>query len=120
MINKNNLQTLLVALGFKENETSGFYIKDFPDYGDCQMAVDFGMERLVYPTSILGGDRNTGFDQSENFVVFECVNRLLEKGYRPESIELEKVWSLGHDQKGGRADICVYTSEGGRQCTKPF
>lgn len=111
MINKNNLQTLLVALGFKENETSGFYIKDFPDYGDCQMAVDFGMERLVYPTSILGGDRNTGFDQNENFVVFECVNRLLEKGYRPESIELEKVWSLGHDQKGGRADICVYTSE---------
>ena len=112
MINKNNLQTLLVALGFKEPKMNGFYyIKDFPDYGDCQMAVDFGKERLVYPNSILGGNRNTGFDQNENFVVFECVNRLLEKGYRPESIELEKVWSLGHDQKGGRADICVYTSE---------
>lgn len=68
-------------------------------------------ERLVYPDAILGRDRNTGFDQNENFVVFECVNRLLEKGYRPETIELEKVWTLGHEQKSGRADIIVYTPE---------
>lgn len=43
--------------------------------------------------------------------MFECVHRLLEKGYRPESIELEKVWTLGHEQKSGRADIIVYTPE---------
>lgn len=60
---------------------------------------------------MLGKDRNTGFDQNENFVVFECVHRLLDKGYRPESIELEKVWTLVHEQKSGREDIIVYTPE---------
>ena len=59
-----------------------------------------------------GGVRNTEFNAPENFVVFECVNRLLEKGYRPEHIELEKEWHLGHDSKGGRADICI-TDESG-------
>ena len=68
-------------------------------------------QKLIYPESILGRERNTGFDQKENFVVFECVNRLLDKGYRPETIELEKVWTLGHEQKSGRADIIVYTPE---------
>lgn len=40
--------------------------------------------------------------------MFECVYRLLSKGYRPEDIELEKQWRLGHVPKGGRADICIY------------
>ena len=48
------------------------------------------------------------FKRPENFVVFECVHRLLEKSYRLEHIELEKRWNLGHDSKGGKADICVY------------
>lgn len=67
---------------------------------------------FLYPKDIKGGERNDGFDASENFVVFECVNRLLEKGYRPEHIELEKEWHLGHDAKGGRADICVTNAKG--------
>ena len=105
MITKSSLPRLLENLGFKkENKT---YIKDFPHF-HCQMKVDMGTERLIYPDSILGRDRNTGFDQNENFVVFECVNRLLVKGYRPDTIELEKVWTLGHEQKSGRADIIVY------------
>ena len=37
---------------------------------------------------------------------------MLDKGYRPEHIELEKVWQLGHEQKGGRADICVSAPDG--------
>lgn len=68
-------------------------------------------QKLIYPEHIVGRERNTGFDQNENFVVFECVHRLLEKGYRPETIELEKVWTLGHEQKSGRADIIVYTPD---------
>ncbi|MBR4217799.1 MAG: type I restriction enzyme HsdR N-terminal domain-containing protein, partial [Bacteroidales bacterium] len=39
------------------------------------------------------------------------MHRLLEKGYRPEHIELEKRWNLGHDTKGGKADICVYNQD---------
>lgn len=75
------------------------------------MEVDMADEKLIYPEAILGRDRNTSFEQNENFVVFECVHRLLMKGYRPETIELEKVWTLGHEQKSGRADIIVYTPE---------
>lgn len=33
------------------------------------------------------------------------------KSYRHETIELEKVWTLGHEQKSGRADVIVYTPE---------
>ena len=112
MINKSNFKELLKSLGFVEAGRKGLFIKDFPVYNDCQMAVDFELEKLIYPSFILGKDRNIGFDQNENFVVFECVNRLLEKGYRPEHIELEKEWHLGHDVKSGRADICVSDSDG--------
>ena len=45
-------------------------------------------------------------------MVLECVHRLFKKGYRPEHIELEKRWSLGHTKKSGRADICVKNREG--------
>lgn len=108
MITKSSLPKLLEHLGFIRQ--GSFYVKDYPHF-HSQMKVDMAAERLVYPDAILGRDRNTGFDQNENFVVFECVNRLLEKGYRPETIELEKVWTLGHEQKSGRADIIVYTPE---------
>ncbi|MGP1454470.1 MAG: N-6 DNA methylase [Treponema sp.] len=67
----------------------------------------------MYPSPVTINDRTTcNFEHPENFVVFECVHRLLEKGYRPEHIELEKRWNLGHDSKGGKADICVYDADG--------
>lgn len=57
-------------------------------------AIDYGPKIKV--------DRKTtsNFTQSESFVVLECVNRLLEKGYKPEKIILEKDWPLGHKTKG--------------------
>jgi type I restriction enzyme M protein len=47
------------------------------------------------------------FKANENFVVFECVSRLLEKGYKPQHIELEPRWQVGHGASGGRADILI-------------
>lgn len=108
MITKSNFKNLISKLGFTDNGT--LFIREFPQF-DCSMSVDFANEKLIYPLSIVGRDRNDSFSQDENFVVFECVNRLLEKGYRPEHIELEKVWTLGHIQKSGRADICVYNED---------
>lgn len=108
MITKSSFPQLLENLGFIKNES--LYIKKFSEF-NCQMEVDMADEKLIYPEAILGRDRNTSFEQNENFVVFECVHRLLMKGYRPETIELEKVWTLGHEQKSGRADIIVYTPE---------
>lgn len=104
MITVDNLKRALLSMGFSEN--GSLFEKRFPAY-NCSLAVDFTRAKLVYPEAIKGRDRNDGFDAPENFVVFECVNRLLDKGYRPEDIELEKEWHLGHDAKSGRADICV-------------
>ena len=49
--------------------------------------------------------------QNENFVVFECVYQLLKKGYKPEHLELEPKWKVGHGASGGRADILVRDQE---------
>lgn len=104
MIDVSNLKDALKTLGFVAY--GDIYEKVFFEIG-CSLKVDFQAKRLIYPNEIKGRERNDGFDQKENFVVFECVCRLLSKGYRPEHIELEKEWHLGHDAKGGRADICV-------------
>lgn len=109
MINETNLKDILCSLGFQKS--GKLYEKYYAHISEA-MRVDFAAKKLMYPGSIKGRDRNNGFDAAENFVVFECVNRLLEKGYRPEHIELEKEWHLGHDAKGGRADICVTDAEG--------
>ena len=104
MITVKNLKAALSYMGFIKNGT--LFEKSFPSFS-CSLSVDFNRAKLIYPEAIKGRERNDGFDAAENFVVFECVNRLLEKGYRPEDIELEKEWHLGHDTKSGRADICV-------------
>jgi len=66
-------------------------------------------ERVKPQGKILIGEKTTSnLSQPENLVVLECVNRLLEKGYKPEHIHLEKKWTLGRTAKGGRADIVVY------------
>ncbi|MCD8108191.1 MAG: N-6 DNA methylase [Oscillospiraceae bacterium] len=111
MITESNFRDLLLSLNFSENNES--YEKDFFYYDmECKMCADFSERKLYYPSVIKGRERNNTFDAPENFVVFECVNRLLEKGYRPEHIELEKEWHLGHDPKSGRADICVSDENG--------
>ncbi len=103
---------VLKLLGFAEQ--GNIYKKDFPTLGMCTMSADFKNKQLNYPENFgfTINDRTTcNFEHPENFVVFECVHRLLEKGYRPEHIELEKRWNLGHDAKGGKADICVYNQD---------
>lgn len=108
-ITKSNFRNVLRILGFSEN--GSIFEKKFAAF-DCSLSVDFSTGKLIYPIEIKGRERNADFEHSENFVVFECVNRLLRKGYRPEHIELEKEWHLGHDAKGGRADVCVSAPDG--------
>lgn len=104
MIDVSNFKNVLETLEFAAH--GDIYEKTFLASG-CSLKVDFHTKKLIYPNEIKGRERNDGFNRKENFVVFECVCRLLLKGYRPEHIELEKEWHLGHDSKSGRADICV-------------
>lgn len=112
MITKENFQKVLENLGFS-NENN-IYTKHFETVG-CDLKADFANQKLIYPTE-KGFEVNDGttsnFSHPENFVVFECVARLLQKGYRPEHIELEPRWSLGHGGKSGKADICVKNKDG--------
>lgn len=112
MITKENFQKVLENLGFS-NENN-IYTKHFETAG-CDLKADFANQKLIYPTE-KGFEVNDGttsnFSHPENFVVFECVARLLQKGYRPEHIELEPRWSLGHGGKSGKADICVKNKNG--------
>ncbi len=108
MITAENFKELLKISGFKQDITGTLYTYNFENFS---MSADFSAEKLIYPEKITGREHNSGFDANENFVVFECVFKLLKKGYKPEDIELEKTWKLGHVQKSGRADICIYKDE---------
>ena len=112
MITTSNLLETLQILGFVL-QSSGVYQKSFGDLSGCIITVDFNAKKIIYPSDLKINDETTcNFAHPENFVVLECVNRLLDKGYRSEHIELEKRWNLGHDAKGGKADICVYDESG--------
>ena len=106
MITKENLPKVLECLGFEKQ--SDIYSKHYNE-SNCEISIDFANERIEYPSNLdTGANTTTNFSQEENFVVLECVNRLLDKGYKPESIFLEKTWTLGHTGKSGRADITIY------------
>lgn len=112
MITKDNLKDLLIFLGYEEeNENYKYHFKN----SDCDIFVDFDNEKIIYPTDkgLIVNERQTiNFSDNENFVVLECIHRLLEKGYKPSHIEIERRWSLGHLSKSGRADICVMNATG--------
>lgn len=113
MITKDNLCDLLLDMGYGEGDT-GVYEKKYPDF-DCSITVDYNKELIIYPEEKgfqVNDCTTSNFDENENFVVLECVDRLLTKGYRPEHIELERRWKLGHSRKSGKADIYVTDSEG--------
>ena len=109
MITKENLGKLLTVLKFTKDLSGTFWRRDFPI--GCALEVDVKGEKFYYEKAgiTVTGATTANFSQNENFVVFECVCRLLEKGYRPKDIELEPTWKLGHTDKGGRADIWIRT-----------
>jgi len=107
VIVKSNFEKLLEVLGFSRRKN--IYSKSFLEL-DCELKVDLEKEELIYPEEkgLIVNERQTcNFASNENFVVFECVYRLLDKGYKPEHIELEPKWKVGHGASGGRADILV-------------
>lgn len=101
-----------MTLSFEKAAVGEYFTRS---YDSCSIHVDFDNEKLIYPETegLIANDKTTSnFSHTENFVVFECVCRLLAKGYRPEHIELEPKWQLGRDAKGGKADIVVRDGQG--------
>ena len=99
----------LKNLGFLPKDgTDSVYSKKISGY---EIKIQYDKENpeksiIDYGTKIICNRKTTcNFHQEETFVVLECVNRLLEKGYNPENIELEKSWGMGHTE--GFLDILV-------------
>ena len=100
----------ITALGFvPKNGTNGIYHKIYVDYA---IEIDFEKQSINYGSAITAESKTTqNFSQPENFVVLECVDRLLTKGYKPQNIVLEKTWPSGHGTSG-RLDISVNREDG--------
>lgn len=106
-------RSMLEDLGFNHYVADDTYSKY---YGDTVsgLTADFKKKELRWPKGLTVSTATTSnFSQSENFVVFECVHRLLEMGYQTKDIELEPKWKVGHGASGGRADIWVRTKRSG-------
>lgn len=101
-------EKLIKVLGFAPKENaSGIFIKKYSLHDNYAIEIDVENELFNYGKKIKAESKTTqNFSQEENWVVLECVNRLLEKGYEPQHIILEKTWATGHGTSG-RLDILV-------------
>ena len=111
-INKDTLPHFLNLIGFNlKDGGEEIYYKKYRRHNDYEIIIklnkNFKLSLIDYGNKINVGRKTTSnFSKSENFVVLECVDRLLEKGYPPEKIFLEKDWKQGHNE-GGKLDIQI-------------
>lgn len=117
------IKTFLEALGFKskngvqyskEYKLQGYTISADINKGKIQYRKDENttVERVEDGQIQLGDKTTSNFSQPENFVVLECVDRLLKKGYLPNDIHLERRYPSGRGASGGKSDVCVYGKDG--------
>lgn len=106
-----DVKKLIQSLGFQPKEnTDGIFIKKYQN--NFCLEIDFKNQIFDFGGKIKIGEKSTqNITKPEDWVVLECVNRLLEKGYKPENITLEKVYPAGHGFSG-RLDICVTRDDG--------
>jgi type I restriction enzyme M protein len=103
------------ALGFlpKENSTNVYYKKYalhdnyIIEIDLTKMSIDFGL-KIFFNDGVKNSQNIT---KPEDEVVLECIDRLLEQGYSPKNIVLEKRWEAGHGHSG-RLDVLVTQDSG--------
>lgn len=112
MITQDNIKKLLSVLGFS-TEDSKIYSKTYEQAG-ITLSVNIPNEHFHYTEAgiTVGRETTSNFSEPENFVVFECIDRLLTIGYKPEHIELEPAWKLGHTSSNSGEHGVVMKSSG--------
>ena len=112
MITQENIKKLLSVLGFS-TEDSKIYSKTYEQAG-ITLSVNIPNEHFHYTEAgiTVGRETTSNFSEPENFVVFECIDRLLTIGYKPEHIELEPAWKLGHTSSNSGEHGVVMESSG--------
>ncbi|MDR1458781.1 MAG: type I restriction enzyme HsdR N-terminal domain-containing protein, partial [Bacteroidales bacterium] len=106
-------RNLFSALGFSPKENVvGIFSKAYVSADNYTVESDIENGVINYGDLIRSDSKTTqNFSQPENFVVLECVNRLLEKGYKPQNIILEKNYPAGRGVTK-RLDILVLRDDG--------
>lgn len=100
-MSEEKILKLLEKLKFKSIDDN-IWIKN---YGLNEIKIDLYNKKIIYDKSMkIGRNTVTNFAKAENFVVLECVIRLLDKGYKCENIELEKDCGDAKDY----IDILIY------------
>lgn len=109
-IDESYFEKLLITLSYKlQNGAGKSYVKVYNN--NYIIKVNFDKKIIEYKTRsrnniLVSNNSTSNFSKSENMVILECVDRLLCKGYAPDSIELEHSWGSGHGTSG-RLDILV-------------
>ena len=92
----------------KENSTNIYY-KKYSSHNDYIIEIDLSKKVIDFGSDISFNStkkHSQNITKDEDYVVLECIDRLLEKGYNPSDIILEKQWKTGHGTSG-RLDILV-------------
>ncbi|MBC8385227.1 MAG: N-6 DNA methylase [Candidatus Cloacimonetes bacterium] len=112
----------LEFLGFnRQVYNPNLYSKKYAIYYDYVISIDISKQKIFYRDDdklntlddkiCLGDTTTSNFSHPENFVVLECVNRLLEKGYEPKDLYLEKRWKQ-RKTESLKADIQITGRDG--------
>lgn len=112
MASLDTIKNTLHAMKFAPVEgKSGEWAKIYPAFNhtiNITLAKAAADCRINYGTAIkdnAGRSTTQNLNQSETLVVLECIDRLLDLGYPPASLVLEKQFPLGHT--GGYLDVLV-------------
>lgn len=114
-MNVDEIKEIIKLIGFelKDGEKDLVYEKKYNKHNNYIISIklnelDYTKSIIDYGEAIKYGRKTTqNLHQKENFVVLECVNRLLEKGYSPNEIVLEKDYPTGRNEKGQWLDILI-------------
>ena len=112
MASIDTIKNTLQAMTFSPVEgKSSEWAKTYPAFNhtiNITLAKTAADCRIDYGTAIkdnAGRSTTQNLSQSESLVVLECIDRLLDLGYPPASLVLEKQFPLGHS--GGYLDVLV-------------
>ena len=82
-------------------------------YNGYKVEIDISKNEINYGSKIIIHRKTTcNFNNLENLVVLECIDKLLTLGYKPETIELEKPYGAGRKEKGQFLDIFLKREDG--------
>ena len=129
MATNNDIQKFIELLGFtsknkiqyqKEYKLQKYTLKIDLKKGKIYYRSDdkTTVERVIDNQIQIGDKTTSNFVigknpiEQENFVVLEVVDRLLEKGYLPNDIHLERRYPSGRGASGGKSDVCIYGKDG--------